>query len=843
MKAVVMAGGEGTRLRPLTSNQPKPMVPIVGKPCMEHILELLKDHGFEEVIVTLAFLPQAIRGFFGTGESLGMEIEYSVEETPLGTAGSVRLASDRLDDTFLVISGDALCDFDLSSLVRFHQEKGAAVTIGLKSVENPLEFGIVVTDEDGRIERFLEKPSWSQVFSDTINTGVYVLQPEVLRHIPDDRPFDFSKELFPLLLEMGRPLYGFVMEGYWQDIGNLDQYRQANFDALDESVRLQIPGIRLRGNIWVGEGVDLADLDTVERPAFIGNYCRVAPDATVGEYSVLGASVTLREGARTARSVIDASSHIGRSALVEGAILGRSCDIRANARLHDGVSIGDEVVIGSESVVMPGVRIYPYKEVESGAHLFESLIWESRATSHLFTRDGVSGLVNVDLTPETAVRLAAALGTALKRGARVVGSRESARACRMIKRTMLSGLNSTGVDVSDLRVLPSAVARHLLKTESYDMGFHVGLSPTDPEVVQVRFFEQTGVQLGSGLEKEIEKNFVRRELRLVGAGDVGAVDYPARVRETYAQDLCESVDGEAIAARHYRIVVDYGYSAASYLLPLVLGPLSVETISAHGFSGGSGGEAGLSAEELLGQTRKLVGAVGADLGVVFDRAAERLFLVDEAGQDVPPEQTLLLFLRLLAAAGKTGKVAVPVTVTHHVERMAEAAGFEVVRTPHSLAALTRAAAEEGVVFAGGVGGGYVFPEFIPAYDAVASVAKLLELLAPVGRPLSELVAELPQPALVHETLNCPWSMKGTVMRVVTERLKGRELDLTDGIKVFDNGGWAQVLPDPDEPLVHVFAEGDTEEATAELAGEMRGLVQGVLEEEPGAVERRLESQV
>jgi mannose-1-phosphate guanylyltransferase/phosphomannomutase len=321
------------------------------------------------------------------------------------------------------------------------------------------------------------------------------------------------------------------------------------------------------------------------------------------------------------------------------------------------------------------------------------------------------------------------------------------------------------------------------------------------------------------------------------------VDYPARVRETYAQDLIESVDAEAISGRNYRIVVDYGYSAASYVLPSVLGPLSVEAISAHGFTGGSGGEAGLSPEELLAQTRRLVGAVGADLGVVFDRAAERLFLVDERGEDVPPEQTLLLFLRLLGSAGKTGKVAFPVTVTRHVDRMAEAAGFEVVRTPHSLAALTRAAADEGVIFAGAVGGGYVFPEFLPAYDAVASLAKLLELLAPVGRPVSELVADLPEPTLVHETLNCPWSMKGTVMRVVTERLKGRELDLTDGIKLFDTVGWAHVLPDPDEPLVHVFAEGDTPEASAELAAEMRELVEGVLEEEPGGVERRLESQV
>ena len=258
-----MAGGEGTRLRPLTSNQPKPMVPIVGKPCMEHILELLKLHGLEDTIVTVAFLPQAIRSYFGSGETLGMDIGYSVEETPLGTAGSVRLAAGQLDDTFLVISGDALCDIDLTRLIAYHREKKASVTIGLKAVDNPLEFGIVVTDDDGRVERFLEKPSWGQVFSDTINTGIYVLEPEVLDHVPTDRPYDFSKELFPLLLEMGRPIYGCVLDGYWQDIGNLDQYRQANFDALDERVRLNIGGIRIRGNVWIGDGVDVDDLEAI----------------------------------------------------------------------------------------------------------------------------------------------------------------------------------------------------------------------------------------------------------------------------------------------------------------------------------------------------------------------------------------------------------------------------------------------------------------------------------------------------------------------------------------------------------------------------------------------------
>ena len=270
MKAIVMAGGEGTRLRPLTSNQPKPMVPIVGKPCMEHILELLKAHGLEDVIVTVAFLPQAIRSYFGDGESLGLNISYSVEETPLGTAGSVRLATRRTEEPVLVISGDALCDVDLTAMLRSHEEKGAAVTIGLQSVDNPLEFGIVVTDEDARIERFLEKPSWGQVFSDTINTGIYVLEPEVLTHVPTDGPYDFSKELFPLLLEMGRPIYGHVMEGYWQDIGNLDRFRQANFDALDGAVRLDVPGLRLKGNLWVSEGVDIDELEPVSRGPYGG---------------------------------------------------------------------------------------------------------------------------------------------------------------------------------------------------------------------------------------------------------------------------------------------------------------------------------------------------------------------------------------------------------------------------------------------------------------------------------------------------------------------------------------------------------------------------------------------
>jgi mannose-1-phosphate guanylyltransferase/phosphomannomutase len=830
MKAVVMAGGEGTRLRPLTSNQPKPMVPIVGKPCMEHILELARRHGIEEVIVTVAFLPQAIRSYFGDGSSLGMAIEYSVEESPLGTAGSVRLASGRLDDTFLVISGDALCDFDLTEVVDFHREKGAVATIALKSVDNPLEFGIVVTDSDGRVERFLEKPSWSQVFSDTINTGVYVLEPEVLRHVPTDRPYDFSKELFPLLLEMGRPIYGFVTDGYWQDIGNLTQYRQANFDALEGRVQLDVPGVRLRGNVWLGEGVEIDDFDRIEGPAYVGNYCRISADATVGPSSVLGTGVTLRERARTVASVIDAGTYIGRSALIENAIIGRSCDIRSHVRIHEDVAIGDEVTIGAESVVMPGVRIYPYKEVESGSLVTENLIFESRGSTQLFSAEGVSGLVNVDLTPETALRVAAAYGTALKRGARVVASREAPGPCRMIKRAMISGLNSTGVDVADLRVLPAPVGRHLLKSQGYDGGFHVGLSPTDSEAVRIQFFDPPGIELTTATQKEIEKHFSRAEFRRMAAADIGGIAYPARARESYADELLASLDVQAIRARRFKIVVDYGYSAASFVMPLLLGPLGVEAVAAHEFSSDQPTFQSATLAGLVGQTKRLVGAIGAHLGVVFDRAAERLYLIDDQAREIPVEQALLLYLRLIGSNGRAGKLAFPVTVTSQVENVVSGSDLEVVRTPASLTALTKAASENGVVFAGAVGGGYVFPEFLPAYDAMASLCKLLELLAPVAQPLSQLVAELPESHVVHRRVPCPWAQKGLVMRVLTERLKDRDLDLRDGIKVFDPRGWAQVLPDPHDPVVHVYAEGADDESSAELEEELRTLVEEVLQQ-------------
>ncbi len=442
MKAVIMAGGEGTRLRPLTSNQPKPMMPIANRPMMEHVVELLKRHGFDDIVVTVAFQANAIRTYFGNGSEFGVRMVYATEENPLGTAGSVRNAMDELHEPFLVISGDVVTDIDLAAVVDFHLERKGLATIALKAMENPLEFGIVITREDGSIERFLEKPSWGQVFSDTINTGIYVLQPEIFEHIEAGKPVDFSADVFPRLLDEGVPLFGYVAEGYWEDVGTLDAYIKAHQDVLDAQVGLDIPGFRLGDGIWLGEGSEIDPAATVDGPAIIGDYSRVEAGARLAEYTVLGSNVRVGPDCFIERSVVHDNVYLGPGVRLRGAVVGRSSDLRRGARMEEGVVLGDECFVGEHAVINPGVKVYPFKTVEHGAIVNSSIVWESRGARNLFGRLGVAGLANVDISPELAVRLAMAYGTTMKKGSTVVASRDTSRAARVLKRAMMVGLNA-----------------------------------------------------------------------------------------------------------------------------------------------------------------------------------------------------------------------------------------------------------------------------------------------------------------------------------------------------------------------------------------------------------------
>ena len=394
----------------------------------------------------------------------------------------------------------------------------------------------------------------------------------------------------------------------------------------------------------------------------------------------------------------------------------------------------------------------------------------------------------------------------------------------MIQRAIIAGLTATGVQVADLRISPAAVTRHVLKTQGLAAGVHVGRSSVDPELIEVKVFEWPGIQMTDALQKEIEKHFGRQEIRRATFAEVGETTYPARVRESYAQDILDVVDLAGIRDRRFRIAIDYGHSAAAFTLPLVLGPLGVEAIGTRGFYV----EDGAAELEPL-EARRIVTGVGADLGVVFDGAAERLLFVDELGEPISAELGLLLVVRLLVLAGRAGEIAVPVTATGLVDRLVEGSALTVVRTHASLSELTLAATRDGVVLAAAPTGGFVFPDVVPGYDAVTALCKVLDLLAAQDETLSAVVASLPRPTLVHRALPCPWSRKGLVMRLLNENLASRRLDLLDGVKAYDERGWVQALPDPDEPFVHVYAEGATEELSEELADEVAAWVGAIVE--------------
>src|SRR5919205_448066 len=448
MKAIIMAGGKGTRLRPLTSDQPKPMIRIANLPCMEHIVNLLARHGFTDIGVTLQFMPEEIRDYFGDGADWGVNMRYSIEDAPAGTAGSVKMAEQQLDlrgERLLIISGDALTDADLTQLVRFHVEKSTEATMVLKSVENPLDFGIVIIGEDGRISRFLEKPAWGQVFSDTVNTGIYLLEPSVIEKIPDPQAegeYDFSKELFPKLLDQGRPLYGFVTDAYWEDIGTLEQYASAQRDVLDGKVSgVRPPGTRLRENIYVGRRAEVDD-EELEGPVVIGDNVRIYEGAEISPYSVIGNNVVVAAGATVERSIVAEGTYVGEGAELRDTLVGRNSYVQPRARLLERSALGDDVIVGEGATVSPEVKVYPHKTIESGANVTQSLIYETMGLRTVFKGGIVSGKFNVDLTPEFVIRLASSFGTELDPGVVVTLGRDASSSARVAKRAMTAALLS-----------------------------------------------------------------------------------------------------------------------------------------------------------------------------------------------------------------------------------------------------------------------------------------------------------------------------------------------------------------------------------------------------------------
>ena len=828
MKAVVMAGGEGSRLRPLTINRPKPMVPLINKPVIVHILELLKKYGITEVVLTLQYMADVVQDYLGDGSSMGMEISYSIEEVPLGTAGSVKNAQKFLDDTFIVISGDAVTDFDLKKIMDYHQAKKSLATLVLYRVPNPLEYGVVITNAEGKIQEFQEKPSWGQVMSDTVNTGIYVLEPQVLDLFEAGKNFDFSKDLFPILLKNGDPMYGYVADGYWCDIGNIAEYIRASGDVLESRVHLEPIGKEIGGAIWCGEGVEIAPDAQLFGPIYLGDGVKIKGNVVIRGPSVIRNYTIVDNRAQVDRSIVWRNSYVGEGAELRGAIVCRQCSIKSNAVIFEGAVVGDNSTIHERAIIHPNVKIWPGKEVEAGATVKSSIIWGAQGRRVLFGRYGVTGQVNVDLTPEFATKLGAAYGGTLPKGAVVTINRDPHRSPRMLKRAMIAGLPSAGVHVRDLRTVPLPVARYITRKIGAAGGLHVRLSPHDARVVDIKFMDRRGLNLSKDAERNIERSFFREDFRRVYLDEVGVIDYQNDVIETYTADFLASLNTQAIKDAHFSIVVDYANAPTSLVLPNILKHLGVRVVELNAAVDES--KMSISPQEFqksLEQLAAICSVLGTNLGARLDVGGEKLFLVDERGKIVPTGLATTAFVALVLRAAKGGTVAVPVTVSRTIESVASQYGGQVIRTKMDGHDVMETATREGVVAAADGMDNYILPQFQPAVDGMMALAKLLELLATQKATLSQIVASLPPQYMAMHMVPCPWEGKGTVMRLLHERYKGDRDEQIDGVRVRLGHDWVLILPDPDQPLFRIYAESDTMAAAEETANKYARVVESL----------------
>ena len=833
-----MAGGFGTRLRPLTNNLPKPMVPLANVPIMESIVGLCKKSGIKDLTSLLYFQPESITKSLGDGKKFGVKIDYTFPDSDLGTAGSVAYAlrqTKKKSQSSLVISGDVLTDIDLTKAMEFHKKKGAIATIVLTRVENPLSFGIVITSGSGRIVRFLEKPSWGEVFSDTINTGIYILEKKVLDFIPEGVEFDFSKDLFPLLLEKKLPLYGYTAEGYWKDVGSLEEYRQANMDILSGRVAFDIPGEKLKDkNVYLGEGSKVDLQSELSGSVVIGKGTKVEAGVKISN-SIIGDNVTLEEGAHITDSVVWHDVTIGHGARLQENVVCNSTIIKEGAHLGEGAIVSDFCRIGRHSNVKANVKVWPYKEVDDEATLASSLIWADKWNKSIFSTYGVTGLANVEITPEFAAKLGAAYGASLHKGSIVSTSRDSHKTSRMINRAVMTGILSTGVNIHDYGVTPMPVVRYISRTGGELGGIHSRRSPFDPALVDMKFFDDTGMDLHSGDEKSIERLFYREDFARAPIDETGEISFPAQAIESYMAGFMSAINADVIREANFKIVIDYSFGSSTRIFPSILGKLNCECISLNANLDPS--KVTRSAEEFehsLEQLSTIVRSLNADIGFMLDAGAEKIFMVDDTGEIIDSESALslvtLLALKSAKRLKKKGTIAVPVTASRAVDTMASSYGYKVKRTKTAPRGVMESALTKDVFFVGENMGGYIFPEFQSAFDGMFAIAKTLEMLAAEGVKPHKLLREIPPSFMIKDRVSCPWESKGMIMRKLAENSRGKKVMLIDGIRISTGRDWVIAYPSQTNSYFHVEAEATTEDKAVKLVSSYKTKISKWLKE-------------
>lgn len=806
MKAVIMAGGEGTRLRPLTCNRPKPMVPIANKPVMEHIVELLKKHSFKDVAVTLQYMPDLIREYFTDGSEYGVSMRYYVEDTPLGTAGSVKNAEDFLNDTFIVISGDALTDIDLTKAIEFHKEKNSIATIVLKKVDIPLEYGVVVTDEEGRITRFLEKPSWGEVFSDTVNTGIYILSPEVLKYFKRNIMFDFSKDLFPLIMKEKKAMYGFVTDDYWCDIGDMKAYVQAHYDILNHMVNLNLPGKLIKDKVWVEEGTDIDDGVVLNAPCIIGKNSHIKKGTIIDSYSIIGENNLINERSSIKRSIVWKNCIIDRNVQLRGSVICNKVHLRDGVSTFEQSVIGDDSVVRENAIIKPNIKIWPNKMIEQGTEVNSNLVWGSKFTRTIFGNRGIAGEINVDITPEYASKLGAAYGAISKGKTRIGVSCDDSTTAQMIRISFIAGLLSAGIEVYDFGKMLLPVTRSAIRFYRMAGGIHISTSTDDAARLFIDFLDKKGSNIDRGTERKIENAFIREDFSRCEGDCINEVKEITGYSEFYLKGIVNNVKSGKM---NYKIALNTRSPFISGIMKSMLEEIGceVELNNLKLMNTKTMRQSMTSNDVKFFTSHVKMGSF--DLGVSIEDTSEKMMLVDNRGRIITEDMFIALISLILFKTIQGGTVVVPISASHVVEKLAGENNGKVIRTKTSQQDIMGKILDKEIK-------AEMLEQFTMHFDAVAGLIKILDFMALNQLKLSELMDMIPEFHISRQEVECPWDAKGKVIRKIIQENNSESIETLEGVKIYQDESWVLVLPDAEKPVCRVISESFSAEFAEEL---------------------------
>ena len=827
MKAIVMAGGEGTRLRPLTCAVPKPMVPLLDKPMLEYAVEHLLRFGITDMAFTLGYKPSVITEYFEDHTPKEAHIEYYIEDTPLGTAGSVKNAAGFIDGAFLVFSGDALTDIDVAAAAEYHKRNGAAATIVLKRMGNPLEYGVVITGSPksaafgggitrspksdrasgpafsggvsgsgGGVERFVEKPGWEDVFSDTINTGIYILEPEVLDLIPAGQRFDFAKDLFPLMMSRDMPIYGYIAEGYWCDVGNIEAYIKAHEDMLKGAVSVKISGKNV-GGIWVGEGAALSNSALVQSPGFIGAGASVGDGAHIGQYSCIGTGARVGAYANIKRSILLSGARIGRHTKLSGCVVGTDASVGERCNVYESAVVGERCNLAGDNRVSPHVRLWPEKWLHAGASAGENIVWGHGERTNFIGKSGFAGDMGEDLTPLRLGRIFGAAAEVMS-GKSVALCSDGTDFADAAMKQAAGMFTMSGCDVFAFRAVQRPVFAYAATLVG--AGLCVSVKSSKGQKLFVDLFEPELFMLSKQMRRKMESKYFHQG-EVLADMRCGRETQMDTAESLYIHTACSRIDCGAVRSADMRLVVRGGRGIDAF---------AARALEACGIS------VQRQIEDVRTDAAAAVGQEAAHFAVRISKNASHATLYLADGRVIDSEDFRAVTWYLVLAGLERKTVTLATGASGSVVSVARRLGLEVTFGSEQDALLSLTTEQRRVLF-----------------DSIYATARLTEHIARTGAAVEE-IASMIRPGHVRvREVGCEWEDVGRVIGGMYRQ----GAHASEGLR-FEEGsrGFGYICPHTTHPRIIVRTEGDTEEFASELCEKYTDMVKRILKQPKGVAE-------